>query len=109
MRFLLIFSLAMFSACATLPKAPILTQNQIANDRIPFKKPKSTTDLKFGELAEINTFGRLSQVVDAGAYAKVLGGIAGIEVGREAENVNLYDEIADSTWFSNRNARHFYV
>ena len=88
-----------------MPALPILTQNQISNDRVPIDIPAETKDLKYWEVADANTFDRLERTLDVRMHTKKDGKLFGSSWSKESVNVNAYDEVADSTWFTNRNAR----
>ncbi|HLG18472.1 MAG TPA: hypothetical protein VI895_01485 [Bdellovibrionota bacterium] len=93
------------TGCTHHSPAPILTQHQIADDRKPIAPVKERTDLKYGEVADRNTFERLARVADVRTYLTGVGNSLGGDWGPEALNANSFDEVADSSWFTNRNAR----
>jgi hypothetical protein len=103
-RALFIICMIGSAACHRLPPQPILTRHQISNDRKPIEKPEETPDQKYGEILSENSFERIARLADLRVYGREIGRALGGDPGLEAQNINLYDEVPDSTWFTNRNA-----
>jgi len=91
--------------CSKLPPKPIMTNHQIVNDRTLIPKPRATSEDKWGEYARVNTFDRIAPLADPRTYGVWASQALGGDPGREAENVNFYDDVADSTWYTHRNSR----
>jgi hypothetical protein len=77
---------------------------QIANDRTPISIPTKANDEKYGEAFAVNSYDRFARGLDLRTHAYALNGALGGTGGDEAANVNAFEEVPDSTWFTNRNA-----
>ncbi|HEX5033948.1 MAG TPA: hypothetical protein VFW62_05665 [bacterium] len=101
--FLLALSIVFFSACAPtrVVRYPATRWLQ-DNDRIPIDKPKTRREYSIADGVQYQFFYQLERLVDIplrGQRALHALGAAPLE---EAYNTNNFDEVADSTWFTNR-------
>ncbi|HKY64476.1 MAG TPA: hypothetical protein VJR29_13790 [bacterium] len=100
---LLTLSAGHFSACAPtrVVRYPATRWLQ-DNDRIPIDKPKTRREYSIADGVQYQFFYQLERLVDVplrGQRALHALGAAPLE---EAYNTNNFDEVADSTWFTNR-------
>src|SRR4030095_15690279 len=75
------------------------------DDREPVKKPKSREQYRFEDIAAYQLFYPLEQMVNLRVQGEnALSGL-GMASRQEALNTNNFDEVPDSTWFTNRLGR----
>jgi len=74
-------------------------------DRSPIEKPKVKEKEIVLEYTERRIYQSFQQIVATGDQLITLPGAAAFGVGQEALDINNFDEVADSTWFTNRLGR----
>jgi hypothetical protein len=77
------------------------------NDDQPIPEPAKdeSGDHTWWDFYESTTLYRVERAVDLGVALPALGRMAGLAAPDEAVNVNAFDEVPDSTWFTNRQGR----
>ena len=98
---LLILSIALFS-CATKTSMVLDARFQKDLDKTPIPIPEETEPGEFWDHLYNKSFRHLYRMIDIPAWSRSFGYKAGIIDEKQAENVNAWDEVPDSTWFTNR-------
>jgi len=75
------------------------------DDKRPVSKPKSREQYRFADIAEYQFFYPLENMVNLRRQGENLLSGLGVASRQEALNTNNFDEVADSTWFTNRLGR----
>lgn len=93
------------SSCYSTPAVdrPIVRQ---ADDRQPISEPKEETEGQWALWDGIDkmVFYRIGQVFNISRSFRTIGTWIGLADPLEAQNVDAFDEVPDSTWFTNRHA-----
>lgn len=79
---------------------------QRADDRRPIPEPQEETEGQwaFWDGTDKMIFYRIGQLFNLGRSIRTVGTWVGLAGPVEAQNVNNFDEVPDSTWFTNRHA-----
>lgn len=97
--------LAAFPGCYSAPAVdrPILWQ---ADDRRPIPEPQEETEGQWAlwDGTDKMIFYRIGQLFNLGRSFRAIGTWLGLADPLEAQNVTAFDEVPDSTWFTNRHA-----
>lgn len=75
-------------------------------DRDLIEKPKPHWEYKYWDVVEQQFFYQLERILHVPDRAQSVASYTGLSQKIEALNVNNFDEIADSTWFTNRIGRY---
>lgn len=93
------------TGCFSTPAVdrPILTQ---ADDRRPIPEPQEETDGQWAlwDGTDKMMFYRIGQLFNLGRSVRTIGTWLGLADPMEAQNIDAFDEVPDSTWFTNRHA-----
>ncbi len=101
----LVFALVGCSSESAMHR-PILVE---ADDRRPISEPQEETEGQWALWDGVDkmVFYRIGQLVNLGYSVRTIGTWVGLADPLEAQNVDAFDEVPDSTWFSNRHpVRH---
>lgn len=84
-------------------KRPMIWQ---ADDRRPIPEPQEETEGQWAlwDGTDKMIFYRVGQFFNLGRSFRTIGAWLGLADPLEAQNINAFDEIPDSTWFTNRHA-----
>ncbi len=94
------------SACAPMSQLRYPSARWLRDDdRKPIEKPGVREQYRFMDIAEYQFFYQLERLVDIPLQAENILGALGLPARQEALNTNNFDEVADSTWFTNRVGR----
>ena len=95
--------LSMFGGCYSqpAPQRPTLWQ---ADDRRPILEPQEETEGEWAlwDGADKMIFYRVGQFLNVGRSFRTIGTWVGLADPLEAQDINAFDEVPDSTWFTNR-------
>lgn len=83
--------------------APIKTFDP-DNEMIPH--PKELEENQIWDIVDMTLFYQVEKALDLGWTARKLGRFLHVAKGREADNVNVLDEVPNSSWYTNR---HFHT
>ncbi len=93
------------AGCYSTPAVdrPILRQ---ADDRRPIAEPQEETEGQWAlwDGADKMIFHRIGQFFNLGRSVRTIGTWLGLADPIEAQNVDAFDEVPDSTWFTNRHS-----
>lgn len=93
------------TGCSSTPAVdrPILTQ---ADDRRPIPEPQEETDGQWAlwDGTDKMIFYRIGQLFNLGRSFRTIGTWLGLADPMEAQYIDAFDEVPDSTWFTNRHA-----
>jgi len=101
-----IFLLFLFSACAaghSVRYPPVRWLDD--RDKEPIPMPKKVEEYKYWDIVDKQFFYQLARLGDLPERFGAALSYLGIESKQEALNLNNFDEVADSTWFTNRLGR----
>lgn len=99
LKFTILLLLA--TACSPASKMRYPPERWVRDhDRVPIEKPDKRSEYKFSDILNYQFFYQLERLVDIPYW----GGKA-FDAPQEALNTNNFDEVADSTWFTNRLGR----
>lgn len=94
------------TGCSSTPAVdrPILTQ---ADDRRPIPEPQEETEGQWAlwDGTDKMIFYRIGQLFNLGRSFRTMGTWLGLADPMEAQNIDAFDEVPDSTWFTNRHRR----
>ena len=95
--------LSMFGGCYSQPGPERPTVRQ-ADDRRPILEPQEETEGQWAlwDGADKMIFYRVGQFLNVGRSFRTIGTWVGLADPMEAQNINAFDEVPDSTWFTNR-------
>lgn len=95
--------LSIFSGCYSQP-APTRPTIWQADDRRPILEPQEETEGQWAlwDGTDKMIFYRVGQFLNVGRSFRTIGTWVGLADPLEAQNVNAFDEVPDSTWFTNR-------
>ncbi|WP_447973834.1 hypothetical protein [Nitrospira sp. Kam-Ns4a] len=97
--------LAAMPGCSSAPAIdrPIVWE---ADDRRPIPEPQEETEGQWAlwDGMDKMIFHRVGQLFNLGRSVRTIGTWLGLADPVEAQNVNAFDEVPDSTWFTNRHA-----
>ena len=95
--------LSMFGGCYSQPgpQRPTVWE---ADDRRPIPEPQEETEGQWAlwDGADKMIFYRVGQFLNVGHSFRAIGTWVGLADSLEAQNVNAFDDVPDSTWFINR-------
>lgn len=97
--------LGLLTACTSPPRPPYDLRFQSALDRRPIAKPEATRISKHWERAYNEFFRFIYNFGDLPYVARGTGESLGVRRRAEALDVNAWDEVPDSSWFTNRIGR----
>jgi hypothetical protein len=98
--------LATLSACSSTPQVRYAPARWVQdNDRTPIKQPPSRQEYSVADAVQNQMFYQLERLVDAPLRVERGLHALGFPSLEEAHNTNNFDEVADSTWFTNRVGR----
>lgn len=86
--------------CGCAGTLPYRSPEPIPGDRRHIEKPKPSEVNILGELAENQVFRQMEQMFDVARISRRISGNR-----KEARNVDAFDEVPNSSWFTNRNHR----
>ncbi len=94
------------TGCFSAPAVdrPILTQ---ADDRRPIPEPQEETDGQWAlwDGTDKMVFYRIGQLFNLGRSFRTVGTWIGLADPMEAQNIDAFGDVPDSTWFTNRHGR----
>lgn len=95
--------LSIFSGCYSQP-APTRPTVWHADDRRPILEPQEETEGQWAlwDGTDKMIFYRVGQFLNVGRSFRAIGTWVGLTDPLEAQNINAFDEVPDSTWFTNR-------
>ena len=95
--------LSIFSGCYSQP-APTRPTIWQADDRRSILEPQEETEGQWAlwDGTDKMIFYRVGQFLNVGRSFRTIGTWVGLADPLEAQNVNAFDEVPDSTWFTNR-------
>lgn len=79
--------------------APIKTSDP---DRMDIPRPDQKEENQYWDLADYTFFYQVEKVLDLGWTAKKIGKGLNIANGKPADNLNVLDEVPNSSWYTNR-------
>lgn len=79
--------------------APIKTSDP---DRMDIPKPDQKEENQYWDLADYTFFYQVEKVLDLGWSAKKIGKGLNVASGKPADNLNVLDEVPNSSWYTNR-------
>ncbi len=79
--------------------APIKTSDP---DRMDIPKPDQKEENQYWDLADYTFFYQVEKVLDLGWSAKKIGKGLNVARGKPADNLNVLDEVPNSSWYTNR-------
>jgi hypothetical protein len=86
--------------CGCAGKLPYRPPGPVPDDRRHIEKPRSRDVNILGELAENQVLRQMEQMFDVARISRRVTGHP-----KEARNVDAFDEVPNSSWFTNRNHR----
>lgn len=102
----LVAGMLVLTGCSSTPAVdrPILT---LADDQRPIPEPQEETEGQWALWDGIDKmiFYRIGQVFNLGRSVRTIGTWLGLADPMEAQNIDVFDEVPDSTWFTNRHGR----
>lgn len=95
--------LSTFDGCYS-QSAPTRPPGRQADDRRPILEPQEETEGQWAlwDGADKMIFYRVGQFLNLGRSFRTIGASVGLAEPLESQNVNTFDEVPDSTWFTNR-------
>ncbi|MDJ0764965.1 MAG: hypothetical protein QNJ97_18430 [Myxococcota bacterium] len=100
--------LATAGGCVTVSpytEEPFDARYQQDRDRQPTPEPKETIYSGLWDRVEDRAFRPVVRAIDIPSKVRTAGSWFGVSGAKEAENINAWDEVPDSTWFVNRIGR----
>lgn len=71
-------------------------------DSQPILEPKEIEENQIWDIADHTLFYQVGKVLDLGWSSRRVGNVLNVAPPKQADNVNVLDEVANSSWFTNR-------